>query len=90
MVIIKLSCYPLLPRHAEEESGPLDKALPNRSAFLKAERGRQRAGNAASFIMLAVASGRQVPSSCSLGAVLDHHERSEFGRMQASRRPNQR
>jgi hypothetical protein len=29
-------------------------------------------------------------SSCSLGAVLDHHERSEFGRMQASRRPNQR
>ena len=28
---------------------------------------------------------RQAPSSCSLGAVHDGHERSEFGRMQASR-----
>ena len=27
---------------------------------------------------------------CSLGAVHNGHERSEFGRMQASRRPNQR
>ena len=41
---LKLSCYPLLPRYAEEESGPLDKALHSRSAFLRAERGHQRAG----------------------------------------------
>jgi hypothetical protein len=40
--------------------------------------------------MLAAAGRRQEPSSCSLGAVHDGHERSEFGRMQASRRPNQR
>jgi acyl-CoA reductase-like NAD-dependent aldehyde dehydrogenase len=33
---------------------------------------------------------RQAPSSRSLGAVPGHHERSEFGRMQVSRRPNQR
>jgi hypothetical protein len=30
------------------------------------------------------------PSSRSLGAVHDGHERSEFGRMHASRQPNQR
>ena len=58
-------------------------------AFLRAERGHQRAGNAASFVVLAATGARRHPS-CSLGAVLDHHERSEFGRMQASRRPNQR
>ena len=46
--------------------------------------------NAASFIMPAAANQRQAPSSRSLGAVHDGHERSEFGRMQASRRPNQR
>ena len=33
---------------------------------------------------------RQAPSSRSLETVHDGHERSEFGRMQASRRPNQR
>ena len=33
---------------------------------------------------------RQAPSSCSLGAVHDGHERSEFGRTHTSRRPNQR
>ena len=33
---LKLSCYPLLPRHAGKE--PLDKALYSRSAFLRAER----------------------------------------------------
>ena len=46
--------------------------------------------NAASFVMPAAANQRQAPSSRSLGAVHDDHERSEFGRMQASRRPNQR
>ena len=46
--------------------------------------------NAASFVMPAAANPRQAPSSGSFGAVHDGHERSEFGRMQASRRPNQR
>src|SRR4029077_17937385 len=44
-------------------------------AFLRAERGHQRAGTAASFVMLPAASRRQAPSSCSLGAVHDGHER---------------
>jgi hypothetical protein len=39
--------------------------------------------------MPAAANPRQAPSSGSFGAVHDGHERSEFGRMQASRRPNQ-
>ena len=38
----------------------------------------------------AAANQRQAPSSRGVGAVHDGHERSEFGRMQASRRPNQR
>src|SRR5258705_13045311 len=46
--------------------------------------------NAASLVMPAAANPRQAPSSGSFGAVHDGHERSEFGRMQASRRPNQR
>jgi hypothetical protein len=46
--------------------------------------------NTASFVMPAAANPRQAPSSRSFGAVHDGHERSEFGRMQASRRPNQR
>jgi hypothetical protein len=46
--------------------------------------------NAASFVMPAAANQRQAPSSRSFGAVYDGHERSEFGRMQASGRPNQR
>src|SRR5712671_4123721 len=45
---------------------------------------------AASFVMPAAANQRQAPSFRSFGAVHDGHERSEFGRMQASRRPNQR
>src|SRR5712672_2966557 len=46
--------------------------------------------SAASFVMPAAANQRQAPSSRSLGAVHDGHKRSEFGRMQASRRPNHR
>jgi uncharacterized Zn-finger protein len=49
-----------------------------------------KSSNAASLVMLPAANQRQAPSSRSLGAVHDGHERSEFGRMQASRRPNQR
>src|SRR2546422_11616320 len=49
-----------------------------------------KSSNAASFAMPAAANRRQAPSSRSFGAVHDGHERSEFGRMQASRRPNQR
>jgi hypothetical protein len=49
-----------------------------------------KSSNAASVVMPAAANQRQAPSSRSLGAVHDGHERSEFGRMQASRRPNQR
>ena len=49
-----------------------------------------KSSNAASFVMPAAANHRQAPSSRSLGTVHDGHERSEFGRMQASRRPNQR
>jgi hypothetical protein len=39
---------------------------------------------------LPAANQRQAPSCRSVGAVHHGHERSEFGRMQASRRPNQR
>ena len=39
---------------------------------------------------LPAANQRQALSCRSLGAVHHGHERSEFGRMQASRRPNQR
>src|SRR5712672_194612 len=39
---------------------------------------------AASFVLPAAANQRQAPSSRSLGAVHDGHERSEFGRMQAA------
>src|ERR1700726_4339859 len=46
--------------------------------------------SAASFVMPAAANQCQAPSSQSFGAVHDGHERSEFGRRQASRRPNQR
>ena len=46
--------------------------------------------NAASFFMPAAANQRQAPSSRSLAAVHDGHERPQFGRVQASRRPNQR
>jgi hypothetical protein len=49
-----------------------------------------KSSNAASLVMLPATNQRQPPSSRSLGAVHDGHERSEFGRMQASRRPNQR
>src|SRR5882672_4432481 len=42
-----------------------------------------KSSNAASFVMPAAANQRQAPSSRSLGAVHDGHERSEFGRMQA-------
>jgi hypothetical protein len=49
-----------------------------------------KSSNAASLVMLPAANQRQAPSCRSLGAVHDGHERSEFGRMQASRRPNQR
>ena len=49
-----------------------------------------KSSHAASFVMPAAANQRQAPSSRSFGAVHDGHERSEFGRMQASRRPNQR
>jgi hypothetical protein len=49
-----------------------------------------KSSNAVSFVMPAVTNQRQAPSSRSFGAVHDGHERSEFGRMQASRRPNQR
>jgi hypothetical protein len=49
-----------------------------------------KGSNAACFVMPAAANQRQAPSSRILGAVHDDHERSEFGRMQASRRPNQR
>jgi hypothetical protein len=49
-----------------------------------------KSSHAASFVMPAAASQRQAPSSRSLGAVHDGRERSEFGRMQAARRPNQR
>src|SRR5882724_8767263 len=45
---------------------------------------------AASFVLPTAANQRQAPSSRSLGAVHDGHERSEFGRMQAALRPNQR
>src|SRR6267142_3290160 len=46
--------------------------------------------NAAALVMLPADNQRQAPSSRSLGAVQHGHERFEFGRMQASRRPNQR
>src|SRR5580700_9287357 len=46
-----------------------------------------KSSHGASFVMPAAANQRQAPSSRSLGAVHDGHERSEFGRMQASRRP---
>jgi hypothetical protein len=46
--------------------------------------------SAASFVMPAAANQRQAPSSRRPGAVQDGHERSEFGRMRALRRPNQR
>jgi hypothetical protein len=49
-----------------------------------------KSSNAASLVMLPAANKRQAPSSRSLGAVHDGHERSEFCKMQASRRPNQR
>ena len=49
-----------------------------------------KSSNAASFVMPAAANQRQAPSSRSLETVHDGHERSEFGRMQASRRLNQR
>ena len=49
-----------------------------------------KSSNAASFVMPAAANQRQAPLSCRPGAVHDGHKRSEFGRMQASRRPNQR
>ena len=49
-----------------------------------------KSSNAASLVMLPAANQRQAPSSRSLGAVHDGHERSEFGNMQGSRRPNQR
>jgi len=49
-----------------------------------------KSSHAASFVMPAAANQREVPSSRSLGAVHDGHERSEFGRVQTSRRPNQR
>jgi hypothetical protein len=42
-----------------------------------------KSSNAASFVMPAAANQRQAPSSRSLGAVHDGHERSEFGKMQA-------
>jgi hypothetical protein len=42
-----------------------------------------KSSNGASFVMPAAANQRQAPSSRSLGAVHDGHERSEFGRMQA-------
>src|SRR5260370_5149165 len=45
-----------------------------------------KSSNAASFVMPAAANQRQAPSSRRPGAVHDGHERSEFGRMQASRR----
>jgi len=49
-----------------------------------------KSSHGASFVMPAAANQRQAPSSRSLGTIHDGHERSEFGRMQASRRPNQR
>src|SRR5271169_3627981 len=49
-----------------------------------------KSSNAASFVMPAAANQRQASSSRSLGTVHVGHERSEFGRMQASRRSNQR
>ena len=49
-----------------------------------------KSSNAASLVMLPAANQCQAPSSRSLGTVHDGHERSEFGRMQAPRRPNQR
>jgi hypothetical protein len=45
---------------------------------------------ASSSSLVPAANQRQPLSSRSLVAVHDRHERSEFGRMQASRRPNQR
>ncbi len=45
-----------------------------------------KSSNAASLVMLPAANQRHALSSRSLGAVHDGHERSEFGRMQASRR----
>ena len=48
-----------------------------------------KSSNTASFVMPAAVNQRQAPSFRSLRAVHDGHERSEFGRMQASRRPNQ-
>jgi hypothetical protein len=44
-----------------------------------------KSSNAATLVMLPAANQRQAPSSRSLGAVHDGHERFEFGRMQASR-----
>ena len=49
-----------------------------------------KSSNVASFVMPAAANQRQAPPSRSFGAVHDGHERSKFGWMQASRRPNQR
>ena len=48
-----------------------------------------KSSNTASFVMSAAVNQRRALSSRSLRAVHDGHERSEFGRMQASRRPNQ-
>jgi uncharacterized Zn-finger protein len=49
-----------------------------------------KSSNAAALVTLPADNQRQAPSSRSLGAVHDGHERFEFGGMQASRRPNQR
>ena len=61
-----------------------------RSFRSASERGHQRAGYAASFVVPVRSQPAPGASSLSLGAVPAHHERSEFGRMQVSRRPNQR
>lgn len=47
-----------------------------------------KSSNVASFVMPAAANQCQAPPSRSLGAVHDGHERPQFGRVQASRRPN--
>src|SRR5882672_7608612 len=49
-----------------------------------------KSSNAASLVMLPADNQRQAPSSRSLGRFTIGRERFEFGRMQASQRPNQR
>jgi hypothetical protein len=61
-----------------------------RQIVLTVMRTELNCSNAASFVMPTAANQRQASSSRSLAAVHDGHERSEFGRMHASRRPNQR